>query len=171
MQTPANTEVTSETVTDEAAATVTELKAFANGEVITLKEVNDGVFSEGIMGDGFAIIPEDGTIYAPADAKVELLMQDSRHACGLRLANDAVILLHIGIDTVAMQGDGFEYLITQGQEVKAGAPLIKFDKEKIKAAGYVDTTVCVITETGTFGNVTYKTGIHAYANKTVVAQA
>ena len=123
------------------------------------------------MGDGFAIKPADGTIYAPADAEVVLLMQDSRHACGLQLANGAVILLHVGIDTVAMQGDGFEYLVTQGQKVKAGTPLIKFDKAKIKAAGYVDTTVCVITEGDAFANATFNTGIKAEANKTVVAQA
>ena len=82
-------------VEEVKSAEVTELKAFATGDVIALKEVNDGVFSAGIMGDGFAIIPENETIYAPADATVNLLMQESRHACGLKLANGAEILLHI----------------------------------------------------------------------------
>ena len=109
-------------VEEVKSAEVTELKAFATGDVIALKEVNDGVFSAGTMGEGFAIIPENETIYAPADATVSLLMQESRHACGLKLANGAEILLHIGIDTVAMNGDGFEYLVKEGQKVSAGTP-------------------------------------------------
>lgn len=109
-------------VEEVKSAEVTELKAFATGDVIALKEVNDGVFSAGTMGEGFAIIPENETIYAPADATVNLLMQESRHACGLKLANGAEILLHIGIDTVAMNGDGFEYLVKEGQKVSAGTP-------------------------------------------------
>ena len=117
-------------VEEVKSAEVTELKAFATGDVIALKEVNDGVFSAGTMGEGFAIIPENETFYAPADATVNLLMQESRHACGLKLANGAQILLHIGIDTVAMKGDGFEYLVKEGQKVSAGTPLIKFDKKK-----------------------------------------
>lgn len=152
------------------SAEVTELKAFATGDVITLKEVNDGVFSAGTMGEGFAIIPENETIYAPADATVSLLMQESRHACGLKLANGAEILLHIGIDTVAMKGDGFEYLVKEGQKVSAGTPLIKFDKKKISEAGYVDTIICVITEPGNMENIIFVTGIHAIEKETTVAK-
>ena len=152
------------------SAEVTELKAFATGDVIALKEVNDGVFSAGTMGEGFAIIPENETIYAPADATVSLLMQESRHACGLKLANGAEILLHIGIDTVAMKGDGFEYLVKEGQKVSAGTPLIKFDKKKISEAGYVDTIICVITEPGNMENIIFMTGIHAIEKETTVAK-
>lgn len=144
------------------------LKAFLTGNVIPLKEVNDGVFSEGIMGDGFAIIPESDVLYAPADAEVSVLMQDSKHACGLTLPNGMVVLLHIGIDTVDMNGDGFEYLISQNQKVKAGTPLIRFDREKIKAAGHPDVTVCVITEEGNAKNIKMQTGIHADAKKTEI---
>ena len=157
-------------VEEVKSAEVTELKAFATGDVIALKEVNDGVFSAGIMGEGFAIIPENETIYAPADATVSLLMQESRHACGLKLANGAEILLHIGIDTVAMKGDGFEYLVKEGQKVSAGTPLIKFDKKKISEAGYVDTIICVITEPGNMGNIIFVTGIHAIEKETTVAK-
>ena len=157
-------------VEEVKSAEVTELKAFATGDVIALKEVNDGVFSAGTMGEGFAIIPENETIYAPADATVSLLMQESRHACGLKLANGAEILLHIGIDTVAMKGDGFEYLVKEGQKVSAGTPLIKFDKKKISEAGYVDTIICVITEPGNMGNIIFVTGIHAIEKETTVAK-
>ena len=154
------------TVEEVKSAEVTELKAFATGDVIALKEVNDGVFSAGTMGEGFAIIPENETIYAPADATVNLLMQESRHACGLKLANGAQILLHIGIDTVAMKGDGFEYLVKEGQKVSAGTPLIKFDKKKISEAGYVDTIICVIN----MENIRFMTGIHAIEKETTVAK-
>ena len=157
-------------VEEVKSAEVTELKAFATGDVIALKEVNDGVFSAGTMGEGFAIIPENETIYAPADATVSLLMQESRHACGLKLANGAEILLHIGIDTVAMKGDGFEYLVKEGQKVSAGTPLIKFDKKKISEAGYVDTIICVITESGNMENIIFMTGIHAIEKETTVAK-
>lgn len=157
-------------VEEVKSAEVTELKAFATGDVIALKEVNDGVFSAGTVGEGFAIIPENETIYAPADATVSLLMQESRHACGLKLANGAEILLHIGIDTVAMKGDGFEYLVKEGQKVSAGTPLIKFDKKKISEAGYVDTIICVITEPGNMGNIIFVTGIHAIEKETTVAK-
>lgn len=106
--------------------------AFLSGKVIPLKEVGDGVFSEGIMGDGFAILPETETLYSPVDAEITVLMEDSRHACGLRLDNGMEILLHIGIDTVSMNGDGFAYLVQEGEKVCAGTPLIRFDRKKSK---------------------------------------
>lgn len=157
-------------VEEVKSAEVTELKAFATGDVIALKEVNDGVFSAGTMGEGCAIIPENETVYALADATVNLLMQESRHACGLKLANGAQILLHIGIDTVAMKGDGFEYLVKEGQKVSAGTPLIKFDKKKISEAGYVDTIICVIAEPGNMENIVFMTGIYAIEKETTVAK-
>lgn len=125
-----------------------EFKAFLSGKAITLEEVGDGVFSAGIMGDGMAVIPESETLYAPVDAEIAVLMPDSRHACGLRLENGMEVLLHIGIDTVSMNGDGFEYLVEEGQKVRAGEPLIRFDRAKIKAAGHPDVTVCIVTEEG-----------------------
>ena len=127
--------------------------------------MGDGVFSEGVMGDGLAIIPENDTLYAPADAEVSVLMEESGHACGLTLENGMEILLHVGIDTVEMKGDGFEYLVSQNQKVKAGTPLIRFDRDKIKAAGPPDVTVCIITEEGNAKNIQFITGIHAEANK------
>jgi len=156
---------------EKAAEDVTELRAFVTGKVITLKEVNDGVFSEGIMGEGFAMIPENDTVYAPAAGTITVLMQESRHACGIRLANGTELLLHVGLDTVAMNGDGFEYLVKEGEKVSEGTPLIKFDSAKIKTAGYTDTTVCVVTENGPWENVEFMTGVHATAKETIVAKA
>ena len=145
------------------------LRAFLTGKVIPLKEVNDGVFSEGIMGDGLAIIPENDTLYAPCDGEVTVLMDESRHACGLALENGMEILLHIGIDTVEMKGEGFEYLVSLNQKVKAGTPLVRFDREKIRAAGHPDVTVCIVTEEGSAKDFEFKTDIHAEAGTTKIA--
>lgn len=156
--------------TDSAAETgsAAELKAFLKGKVIPLKEVNDGVFSEGVMGDGLAIIPENEILYAPADGEIAVLMEESRHACGMVLENGMEILLHIGIDTVDMQGDGFRYLVKQGQHVKAGTPLVRFDRKKIRQAGHPDVTVCIITDEGSAKQIQMHTGMQAEANSTTV---
>lgn len=146
-----------------------ELKAFLTGKIIELKEVNDGVFSEGVMGEGIAIIPENNILYAPVDATVSVLMQDSKHACGLTMDNGMEILLHVGIDTVDMQGNGFLYMVSEGQRVSAGTPLIQFDRDKIKAAGHPDTTVCIITEMGDVKNIQFFTDVKGEAKETVVA--
>lgn len=149
---------------------VKNLKAFLSGRVISLKELNDGVFSEGVMGEGCAIIPESDVLLSPADAIVKVLMQDARHACGLILENGAEILLHVGIDTVNMKGDGFTYLVEEGQVVRAGTQLIRFDREKIKAAGYTDAAVCIVTEQADIKKMRFVTGIKAEANTTIVAE-
>ena len=96
-------------------------------------------------------------------------MPDSGHACGLAMDNGMEILLHVGIDTVDMHGDGFQYLVKEGQHVSAGTPLIQFDRNKIKAAGHPDTTLCIITNPGNAENIQFFTGKQATAKVTVVA--
>ncbi len=145
-----------------------KLTAFLSGKAIPLAEVGDGVFSEGILGDGMAIIPENEILYAPVDAEIAALMPDSRHACGLKLANGMEVLLHIGLDTVDMKGDGFEYLVQQGQKVSAGTPLVKFDRAKIKAAGHRDVTVCIISNEGNAQDIQFHTGIDVKENESAV---
>src|SRR5699024_3499659 len=97
-----------------------------SGKVIPLDEVPDEVFSQHVMGDGLAIEPTDNTVVAPADAQVTVVMDDSKHACGLALAKGMELLIHVGIDTVDMNGDGFELFVKAGDTVHAGDPLIKF---------------------------------------------
>ena len=154
----------------EPTGTQNMLKAFASGKAISLEEVNDGVFSAGVLGEGMAIIPESDVLCAPADAEVTVIMEDAGHACGLKLDNGLELLLHIGIDTVKMVGDGFEYLIRAGQYVKAGTPLIRFDRDKIKAAGYPDTIVCVIANQGSAQNLQFHTGLDAVAGVTTIIE-
>lgn len=153
---------------EETEEELKEWKAFLKGKVIPLKEVKDGVFSEGVMGDGLAIVPENNILYAPVNGTITVLMEESRHACGMRLKNGMEILLHVGIDTVDMKGDGFQYLVKEGETVKAGTPLLQFDRDKIKAAGHPDTTVCIITEQGNGGEILFHTGIDADAGKTTI---
>lgn len=145
------------------------LTAFLSGKAIPLAEVGDGVFSAGVLGDGMAIIPTTETVYAPADGEVAALMPDSRHACGLRLENGMEVLLHIGLDTVDMKGDGFEYLVEQGQKVRRGTPLIKFDRAKIQAAGRRDVTICVVSSMGNAGKIQFHTGMDVKEKETAVA--
>ena len=148
---------------------IKDFTAFLTGKAIPLEEVGDGVFSEKIMGDGLAILPENDVLYAPADAVVEAVMPDSKHACGLKMENGMEVLLHIGIDTVTMNGDGFEYLIEKGQRVIAGTPLIRFDRDKIKAAGHPDVTMCIIANEGSAHDIQFYTGAYVTAKETRIA--
>ena len=147
-----------------------ELKAFLSGTVIPLEEVPDDVFSKRIIGDGLAIEPTDHTVVAPAEGTVSVVMKDSKHACGLTLDNGMEILIHIGIDTVAMNGDGFELFVDQGDHVKEGQPLISFDPEKIRAAGYPLTTILIMTNPGQAKDVKYRDqeGLKAEAGETPI---
>ena len=146
-----------------------EFKAFLDGEVISLKDVGDGVFSEGIVGEGMAIRPRSETLLAPVSGRITMLMEDSRHAVGMTLSNGVELLLHVGIDTVDMQGDGFTYLVKNGDVVKAGTPLLTFSKEKIKATGHPDVTVCVVTNKNGVESFAFHAGMEGKAGETVIA--
>ncbi|MEW4617952.1 sucrose-specific PTS transporter subunit IIBC [Streptococcus xiaochunlingii] len=123
------------------------------GQAVALENVNDPVFSSGAMGQGIAVKPSEGVVYAPADAEVTIAFATG-HAFGLKTANGAEILIHVGIDTVSMNGDGFEQKIAQGDKVKAGDVLGTFDSAKIAAAGLDDTTMVIVTNTADYASVT-----------------
>ena len=122
------------------------------GEVVALKDVNDPVFSSGAMGQGLAVKPSEGKVYAPADAEVTIAFETG-HAYGLKTSNGAEILIHVGIDTVSMGGKGFDQKVAQGAKVKAGDLLGTFDSEQIKAAGFEDTTMVIVTNTADYASV------------------
>ena len=145
-----------------------EIKSVLSGRVIPIEEVEDNVFSQKIMGDGVAVEPEDTVVKAPADAAVTVVMKESGHACGLTLANGLELLIHVGIDTVDMNGDGFQLFVDEGQKVRAGDPLIQFDPEKIRAAGHPLTTMLIVTGEGDAKNVAMHSGIEAKAAETTV---
>ena len=146
------------------------LKSPLDGRIIPIEEIPDEVFSQKIMGDGVGIEPTGNTVYAPADATVGVVMADSKHACGLVLDNGMEILIHVGIDTVDMNGDGFELFVKEGDRVKTGDPLISFTPEKIKVAGHPMTTAFLITDNGSAADVRFKPNQEAKAGQTVIAE-
>lgn len=123
-----------------------ELSAYLSGKVIPIDEVPDQVFSQKVLGDGLAIEPTDHILLAPADGEITVVNEGTCHACGILLDNGVEILLHIGLDTVGMNGDGFTSFVAEGRRVKRGDRLIAFDPEKIKAAGHPCVTVLVVTD-------------------------
>ena len=155
---------------EESIADVHELCAILSGQVISIEEVEDDVFSQKIMGDGIAFEPSDEIVVAPCDATISVVMDGSKHACGMTLSNGMEILIHIGINTVNMNGDGFEAFVKAGDKVKRGQPLIQFSKEKIAKSGYSDTTMLIVTEMGNAKELQFHTNINAQAGKTVVAE-
>nr|WP_297174626.1 PTS system trehalose-specific EIIBC component [uncultured Agathobaculum sp.] len=146
-----------------------ELVAICDGHTIPLAAVPDEVFSQGVMGEGMAFEPSGDTIYAPAAGEVTVVMEDSRHACGLALAGGAELLIHVGIDTVNMNGDGFTLFVHEGDQVQPGDKLISFSPDKIAAAGHPKTTVLVVTEPAGYENMTFRTGIDVKRGKTIAA--
>ena len=170
-------EEVSETVTEETVeetvvsnSDVKELCAILSGKVIPIEEVPDEVFANKVMGDGVAFEPSDETVVSPCDGTISVVMEESKHACGITLSNGVELLIHVGIDTVSMNGDGFETFLKSGDKVKKGQPLIKFSKEKIKNAGYKDTTMLIITDNGNAENIELISGIPSKAGETVVAK-
>ncbi len=156
------TEVAEETVSEEATEANEEIPVAPQnetiqtpivGDVVALENVNDPVFSSGAMGQGIAVKPSQGVVYAPADAEVSIAFATG-HAYGLKTANGAEILIHVGIDTVTMNGEGFEQKVSQGDKVKAGDVLGTFDSNKIAAAGLDDTTMVIVTNTADYASVT-----------------
>lgn len=120
-----------------------ELAAVADGRCIPLEEVNDPVFSGKALGDGIAIVPEDSVITAPCDGQLSMLAE-TLHAFGMTRDDGVELMVHIGIDTVELKGDGFEALVSQGAEVKKGDPLIRFDAALMREKGVDMTTMLIL---------------------------
>ena len=155
------TEVVEETSSEEATEGNEEIPATLQnetlvtpivGDVVALADVNDPVFSSGAMGQGIAVKPSQGVVYAPADAEVSIAFPTG-HAFGLKTTDGAEVLIHVGIDTVTMNGEGFEQKVAQGDKVKAGDVLGTFDSNKIAAAGLDDTTMVIVTNTADYASV------------------
>ncbi|HER4678082.1 TPA: PTS beta-glucoside transporter subunit IIBCA [Streptococcus pyogenes NGAS336] len=137
---------------DQPALAEETLYSPLNGTVVDLSAVSDPVFSSGAMGQGLAIKPEDNTLYSPVDGKVEIVFETG-HAYAITSSQGAEVLLHIGIDTVSMAGDGFESLVAVGQAVKKGDLLGHFDPSKIAEAELDDTTMMIVTNSADYQSV------------------
>ena len=153
---------------DSVAADVSEVSACISGQVIPASEIKDEVFSAGMMGEGVGIIPNEEVIVAPCDAVVSSVMEESKHAVGLTLANGAEILIHEGLDTVGLNGQGFELYVREGDKVRKGQKLIRFDKKLIAEKGLDATTVFLLTNSDEYPNAKFETGMKAEAGNTVV---
>ena len=138
-----------------AAAKDTVLAACLTGTVVPLAEVKDEAFASGALGDGIAIEPIDGELVAPADGEISSTFE-THHAVGMTTVDGAELLMHIGIDTVKLGGKHFTYLVNEGDKVRKGQPLIRFDIEAIKAEGYPVTTPLIVCNTDEYAAVTPK---------------
>ena len=138
-----------------AAAKDTVLSACLNGTVVPLADVKDEAFASGALGDGIAIEPTDGELVAPADGEISSTFE-THHAVGMTTADGAELLMHIGIDTVKLGGKHFIYLVNEGDKVKKGQPLIRFELEAIKAEGYPVTTPLIVCNTDDYAAVVAK---------------
>ena len=150
-----DTESASDDSQETAAAEAKEIESPLTGTIIPLSEVHDEVFASEMMGKGCAIIPEEGKVYAPFDGKVVGLL-DSHHAVGMESTDGVEVLIHVGMDTVKLNGRCFTIHVEEGEQVKKGQLLLEFDIPGIKEAGYEVTTPVIITNSDEFHDVQMK---------------
>ncbi len=154
---------------ENAVVNPNALVAPVSGKIIPLSEVPDPVFAEKLAGDGMAIVAEGDTIVAPADGEVTLIFK-TKHAFAMTLENGLEILVHIGLETVSLDGEGFEQLVEQGTKVKAGTPLIKINRELILSKGLSLATPVLITNVDATKSITPTESGAAVAGNTVVVK-
>lgn len=159
---------TSEESNTENSDIENAIYAPVSGKVISIEDVPDDVFSQKVLGDGIAVEPTDEVIVAPCDAEITVVMDGSNHACGLKLSNDLELLIHVGINTVEMNGDGFTMYVSTGDKVKKGDKLIGFSIEKIKSAGHPTTTVICVSDEGNAKNIHFNFGMYAVSGETKI---
>lgn len=148
---------------------VPQLVAAVNGKVVPLSEVPDPVFAQKMAGDGVAIEPTGNLVVAPADGELSLVF-NTKHAFAITLDNGIELLVHIGIDTVSLNGEGFEQLAEQGTKVKAGTPIIKIDREFIKSKGFSLMTPILITNPDILSSIDPIENIDSVAGETPVVK-
>lgn len=141
----------------------------AKGKTIPLSEVPDPVFAQKMAGDGLAIIPEEDIIVAPAHGEISLIF-GTKHAFAMTLENGIELLIHIGLETVSLNGEGFEQLVEIGTKVKAGMPIIKVNREFIKSKGCLLTTMILITNPDKVKSIKPVENVEAIAGKTIILE-
>ena len=124
------------------------LSSMANGKSVAIEDVPDEVFSTKMMGDGIAVIPDDGKIYAPCNGKISMVMDNTKHALGIETEDGMELLIHVGLDTVNLMGEGFDTHVSAGDSVETGELLISYDKTDFVTKGINDITMLVIVENG-----------------------
>lgn len=147
-----------------------EVKLFApaNGKMIHIEDVADVVFSRKLLGEGFAIVPMVGEVYAPVDGKI-VVLQESKHAIGIKVNDQVEILIHIGIDTVNLNGEGFESFVKVGDYVKTGDKLVEFDLSMVEAAGYKSDVIVIVIDHPDITKVSINDNPEAIVGKSIHA--
>lgn len=146
----------------------TTFNAYITGRIIPIEEVKDDMFANKILGEGVAIEPTDNVVVSPVDGKISMITEDSLHACGIEVGG-LELLIHIGIDTVGMNGDGFVCHINVGDTVKKGDKLITFDMDKIKSQNLEATTMLVIVENNDNEDIEFIKNVDVVAGETKIS--
>lgn len=146
-----------------------ELKAMVSGQVFPITEVKDDVFSSCMLGNGIAIHPADGCVLAPIDGVISVTMEGTNHAVGIRVSEGFDLLLHIGLDTVTLNGEGFTSHVSMDQKVRAGDKLITFDRALIESKGLCPDVLLIALDNPELPPLEYKTGMEAVAGETTIA--
>ena len=146
---------------------VKELKAMVSGRVIPVTEVADPVFSSKALGDGIAIRPDGQVITAPCSGEISMVAETG-HAVGITVNNGAELLLHIGLDTVSLNGEGFKVMVKQGKKVKQGDVLLEFDKALVEQKGFATDCIMIVTNSDDLPGLNLIIEIDAVQNETVV---
>lgn len=142
--------------------------AAQSGMVVPVTEVHDEVFSQKVLGDGVAIRPESGTVVSPVAGEV-VTVAETRHAYGIKTPDGLEVLVHIGVNTVELNGEGFQELVRQGEKLKAGAPLCEVDLDLLKRKGY-DTDIVILVTNLEPDALTAYTGMEAQAGRTCILE-
>lgn len=144
--------------------------AMANGKSVAIEDVPDEVFATKMMGDGIAIIPSDGNIYAPCHGHIKMVMDNTKHALGIVNDDGMEILIHVGLDTVNLEGIGFKVFVKAGDEIHPGDLLISYDKVKFEKDGINDITMLVITDLNNYKIVKYHSNENVQIKESVILE-
>lgn len=139
-----------------------------SGKIVPIEMINDGVFSAKILGEGVGIYPSEEIVLSPCDGEIVSVMEETKHALGIKTSNNMEVLIHVGINTVSMKGQGFEVFAKTGDKVKKGDKLITFNREFIKENNLDDVVVMVVTNSDQFENLNFQTDMSEVSNDTVI---
>ena len=146
------------------------LKAFLSGNVIPIEEVKDSVFSTKMLGEGLAIEPNSCTILAPCDGMISMTMPDTKHAVGITATNGMELLIHLGLGTVHLKGEGFQLFVQKGDKVKTGDKLIQFNNKLIQEKGFPLTCVLTVVNSDDYPSIKLYTDIEALAGENIIIE-
>lgn len=139
-----------------------------SGKIVPIEKVNDGVFSAKILGDGVGIYPNEDIVLSPCDGEIVSVMEETKHALGIKTSNNMEILIHVGINTVSMKGLGFDIFVKPGDKVNKGDKLISFSRTLIKDNNLDDVVIMVVTNSDQFEYLNFKTDIDEVSSDTII---